>query len=591
MIKIFAIILPLLASTSLYSQNLHDAVDSTMKANNSLPSGVIDVSCTQCVGTTEVKSEDEIFCSNLFVGSCLNSDGSRNESNSQEMEKEKLKQKVRQAQDQVAITLGHKDHNEALYNELQKIGFELPESLTENNYKKLKKDFKNGEYGEDIKFPDFERCEKINVQSVGLTELSESNKEVALKRMAIIRKAKLDYAYLDIPNFLSSEFERCNVLKDTTKYPLSLNQELSDKCKKFPIIRERAVDIYRMEDSPEYKKLAQDFIRDNLLPMAQLAKENGEIDDSNPAYISCYDLSTFYNNLATKAVENYERKINRSRQVVQSMVTTYYSAGTKVELENQFEMARSEVVKLLPKITKDTSKIKKITKEYGAMELAWLTLPGNDRFTKDTSGLEVLKVVSSEDGDDLDYAFGNSKLSFFTEINAFYNSFVMEGDKRVKNDIVTMQPFFLQYVKTNKFNFMATIAHEIGHKIGPEVSKENGHDLRSDWSKLLDCYRKSDSIKMVNKQRDEVIADYISSEVLVSMFSKLPISERKNAFKMAMKDLCLFNDCDNVDREQGFHDTHPENIFRINGILGANPKLRQVIGCPAENPKYRSCSL
>ena len=134
---------------------------------------------------------------------------------------------------------------------------------------------------------------------------------------------------------------------------------------------------------------------------------------------------------------------------------------------------------------------------------------------------------------------------------------------------------------------MTVLAHEVGHKIGPEISKANGHDLRKDWASLVDCYKSSDSIRMTDGQEDETIADYISSEVIAKFLNNIEPAKRKDFLSKAIRPYCVFSSGFDTSISEG----HPESIYRVEGIFGASKSLRDAIGCTQPNPAYQTCSL
>jgi hypothetical protein len=186
--------------------------------------------------------------------------------------------------------------------------------------------------------------------------------------------------------------------------------------------------------------------------------------------------------------------------------------------------------------------------------------------------------------------FSGPSLSFFTQLNAFYTPQVQFGKMKMEEQ-VNMMPAFVYNLDKNPYAFLSVVAHEAGHKIGPMVSKINGYDLEPEYRELLNCYKDNKSIKLEEHQKDETIADYISSEVLARQIQKLPAEKRKQALMSSMEDFCIFDDYGNHNHSISCKGSHPENSLRVGGVYGANPSIRKIMGCEKDSPKFKSCGL
>lgn len=109
--------------------------------------------------------------------------------------------------------------------------------------------------------------------------------------------------------------------------------------------------------------------------------------------------------------------------------------------------------------------------------------------------------------------FSDPYLTYFNDSNALYLPIYIWG-KAKTDEHIEITPARLLLMDKNPYAVLSSVSHEIGHKIGPELSKLSGYDLTSNFQQLIDCYTTRESINLKHNQRDEAIADYISSEVL-----------------------------------------------------------------------------
>jgi hypothetical protein len=515
-----------------------------------------------------------------------------------------LRSKLLESRDLASREIGQKSFKALLTNQLKENGISIDGELIQDQMLRLLQENWDTPNVPDITFSDVKTCDETNIQDVLINGNYDYSKSAELYKAKIdsAKARQLEMNAKDIPNFLTAEYSTaCNSIKSTPeKYPEKYNKEIVQKCKNFSLIFEKAVELYRKEESSDYKKMALEFVKENQLPV--LFEKPTPEDESIPGKIeynayrnqssqACYDLKNAITFAAQKVSQSLVLDMAKSKNVVEHMIDSYYSSARKRVVLEIFNSSKNDIKELLPRITKDSKKLEKISKGYDKVKLAWLEKPEKNLYEKSKkTGLTILKE-NSDDNDEIVIAFSDPRLSYFTEINAFYTPIIMEGQDVAAIDVVHMMPYFLKMAENNKYGFMSVVAHEAGHKIGPMVSKFNGHDLNPEWQELIDCYRSSDSIKINSNQKDETIADYIASEVLAKEIGKLNVNERREAFKNSMSAFCLFNDNSVCGHIMTLKQSHPENIFRINGIYAANPKLREVIGCSGISSNYKSCSL
>lgn len=590
----FIFLLLSFSPTQLYSQDPDmDAVKAVLKLPGIIPKGNLEESCMQCKDSVDDGHAEDPFCRDLFKSTCLNPDGSSKFQGKYNESVAQLKSKLKEARDLASQELGHKDFADAVKKINEKEGIDLGD-LNDTQLKNLLQENDPGNYDE-VKYPLVKKCEEQYITEV---DKKQYISDVKMK-WDNYKNLQTTTDTLNLSAFISSEFAVCDNLKTPEKFPVEKNKEIYEKCKKLPAIRAEAISLYRKENSFSYKMQAEKFVKQNRLPILIEKQEGVNLDPLEDEYMSaklrsseiCNNLRSSLNAAAQKITSVYATDLTKSKPLVEHMIDSYYNPKTKFKALELLNYSKNSIKSLVPKITTDKVKAKNIMNGYDQITLAWLDKPKDAEYENNAKiGLMTLRPVDKDT--ELTSAFSDSRLSYFTEINAYYSQLEFEGGKVVTEDRVHMMPYFLATLddKNGKYTFLSVVAHEAGHKIGPLVSKLNGHDLKKEWKELLSCYSNAESIKMEDSQKDETIADYISSEVLSKSISELPASERRKAYMQSMYAFCVFNDADNSSRSFGTGDVHPDGVFRINGIYGSNPHLLKVIGCP-ESKEYSSCAL
>jgi hypothetical protein len=578
------------------------AVQKVIDSQDKIPTGKIDSTCNLCKDTADNGASEDLFCKDLFQSACLKEDGSSQFEGSYKQANNLLTQKFKDARNKAALAMGFKDFKDATISVLRKNGIEAPIDLTDSQLASLLQEANDdSRLAAPIKYPAVKKCEATPMTDVIEGGVINYKKSVELYKNIITttRAEQAELAVNDIPNFLSTEFQKCNSIVGSPNFSVDGNEDFIKQCKQFPRIKEEAVNLYRIEDTEGYKEKALAFIKKTQLP---LLKKNFIKDvKNNPDQADYYDykfhlisncsnLWISYNNASQKIVVDFASEISKSKVVVESMIGSYYSDIEKKRSTDTLNHAKEIIKNLLPRIISDKNKIEKIATGYDRLDLAWLDKPSAESYQYSSkTGLPTLKIAD-DSRDEIAQAFADPRLSYFTQINAYYTPIRYDDNKIAALDKVHIMPYFLQD-SIGKINLLGVVAHEAGHKIGPLLSDLNGYYLQPEWKDLLECYKKPDSINLQSSQQDETIADYISSEVLTEIISKLPPTERRNAFKEGVHSFCVFNDNENSIFSTDTKEEHPESSIRINGIFGGNPRLQDAIGCHNKITNTRSCSL
>lgn len=567
-------------------------------------------------------------CDDLFGAACMDKKGGLKYEGAQAKLVSELSLSVEAARNRAAQAMGYGDLGEAIRDRLKESGITpLPPPSNANN------PFLQGSYP----YKESEECAKDFQELFPAAQNQSPTPMDAQAQAALIAKMEafeakykeriINLSAQDIPNFVSNDIgQKCASLKSQPDiYKPENNKEALKLCQNQAQIRRKAVDLFRAEGSKDYEKKAQAFVREHMLPnlnadfnfgnygygyggaigypdpsstsappktIEDLLKSQDRFNELfNAVGTYCTRYSLQITSIANKVTQEVYAEVAKSKPVIDTLIDTTYTERRKQLADKILQNARSDIQDLVKSITKDQTKRNLILNEYDSLEMAWLEKPKNSAYMKNTRGLLSLREPPSNSPHAINESvFFDPTLSHFTILNAFYVPLTVQGKSAMKEQVAIL-PIFLHKLESNPYMYLSTLAHEIGHKIGPRISKVNGHDLSNEYKSLLACYSDSTSIKMEAKQADETIADYISSEVLARQIQKLPANKRREALFASVEGLCHFNDINNQSHAFNCNGVHPEESLRISGIIGANPSIRKILGCGPESPKFKTCGL
>lgn len=592
----------------------------------SLPGYAQQPSCLVCnfkMSPESSKAGETDPCDDLFGASCIGADGKPKYAGvSKELPKE-LSKPIKEARDKTAKEMGFKDFDDAIKAKFKNAGIDLKENPDEEAFRSLKMEDGIITYGGDNAkklYTSVEQCHKELEELRGISYYSITDatalNDLVKKYESIgarYRELSVKHFAKDIPNFFNNNIgSKCNQVKNLSSSPSykpENNLEIVKACADFQRIKKQAIDLYRAEGSEGYDQKAEDFVRVNILPELYLEPvvltgsstgttpvfEKTELDklkdkvgkEISSSYIVCASYSSVIENAGRKIIQDLN--VSKSKTTVDGIIDSFYTEERRKIAMSLFNNARADVQDLAKSFVKDTQKRGDILDGYDSLKLFWMEKPAESAYTiKD--GVRVLDIENARLTDMTAHVFSDPSLSFFTQVNAFYTPQVQFG-KMVIEEQVNMMPAFVYNIDKNPYAFLSVVAHEAGHKIGPSVSKMNGYDLGPEYSELLGCYKDSKSIKLEAHQKDETIADYISSEVLARQIQKLPAEKRKQALMSSMEDFCIFDDWGSQSHSVSCKGAHPENSLRVGGVYGANPSIRKIMGCEKESAKFKTCGL
>lgn len=607
---------------NLKPKNHNSAAPHTMTSKP--PRGIASTTpyCLLCqFPAPKINADKKLMCEDLFKAACERPPQKTAANKDDDEEKSSL-EKYR---DKAAQQMGYKDFEDGLKKRLKEAGLEVNSDLnseewggfveslhtpaSENDGPQMSS--QNGQRPSFEIFKSTYRCQPNYTPAFTLSK-AQLQKEAAklrttfAKRNQKIQGQMIQHYAKDLPTYLEGYlFPKCEAL-NRGSLQAELNQDLAKICRQSSQIKREVIMLYREEGTPEYQKKAEDLIRRiwvtepvvrvgygmEEMPLPLQTTKNPlaqEVEDLNSRLLNqCLSHQQAVMTSARTVGLDYINNINRSKTVVEGAIGETYTPQRKKQIDSMFETIRADVQALVPQLTSDKKKQSQIIDEYNDVKLFWMDKPGVEAYGKNAQGLDVLKPNSGEKGGEGDpnTIFSDPSLSFFSETNAYYSPQMTQGRQK-KSEHVQIFPGYLNLLETNPYGLVSILAHEAGHKIGPELSKINGHDMREDYKNLLACYKDRKSIRMQDQQADEVIADYISSEVMASHIAKLPEAQRRPALLAVASAFCENNPHSPVNCKA----PHPESMFRVNGILAANPNMRKVVGCSPESPNFKTCGI
>lgn len=406
--------------------------------------------------------------------------------------------------------------------------------------------------------------------------------------------------------------------------------EVPGECSKNNLyaIREAAVQLYRIKDKEKSKQEVKSFVEKNFdlyLKLKGIEQKlwntqlttyvySGQSQPQTPARKdlsqdlsplqndvnnACNDFKSRSWNTYREAYGKFFGNIAKSKPAIESILGATYGPEQKTRMDAMYKQIHSGIMQFIDKDLgsvpelKGTPKLQRMKDSMAALGYSWIDKPAATLYKKeDDFPLPVLDFDKLPMTEMFLWAFQDPTMSFFKEMNAFYNPAMKQG-VLTTDEKVNLLPAINLLTKDDPYAAMAVIAHEIGHKIGYQVSKINGYDLTKVYSKLVDCLSSEKSINMLNYQADEAIADWISAKVMGRMIMNLPQAERKPAALRLGGFFCQAYGDDFYKAGVYTKSGHPETTLRINGVFGANTDVRSALGCAGDKAKgpYQECQI
>ncbi|MDA8793575.1 hypothetical protein N9N67_10020, partial [Bacteriovoracaceae bacterium] len=306
-----------------------------------------------------------------------------------------------------------------------------------------------------------------------------------------------------------------------------------------------------------------------------------------------YEFKRLSEDISEAIAEKVLTRINSSKVVVESMIDFYYGE-TKNEYFLFMENIKVKFIEFFKKKFIDTKLltnkkvIQKINSTYATLPIMRMTKPAPSYYIVE-DGLEILNPRITESRRDTSpYTnFVDSSLSFFSILNASYSPHLHHI---VAPEMIRIYPGMSLLYDYNRLALIEVLTHEFSHKIGPDVSWLNGHDISENLKPLINCFESQKSFKMMYHQAEEAFADWLAAEFVADYIEKNYSAEN---FEMGAKEAvglyCLFDANSYRYASVDFEDPHPDSFFRVNAIFGTQPFIQKSMSC--ENSIFKYCSL
>jgi hypothetical protein len=376
-------------------------------------------------------------------------------------------------------------------------------------------------------------------------------------------------------------------------------------------LRSDAVESFRVSDSERGKALGAELARRYfprlvaLLRMSQRVRATPSTPDapnrgseelrvqSEITRGFCDETANTLRAAFTDAKQEFFNRLTRSRPMVETLVAETYGPARKAAMDKVFGDVKSGMLNLLATDFANAPNVDKITSGMRNLGYDWVTAP-DARYYRNQDGfaLPILDVNALPEDTPGLFTFQYPSVGWFRELNAEYQQRQTVGEHVKQAETIELRPALALMAETDPYAAMATLAHEMGHKIGFTVSKENGYDLQPFYRKLADCLRSADSIHATDKTLEEAIPDWISSKIMGRFIAQKPPAERKNAALRLSGFFCqiLAKTFATDSLKISLGTDHPDVMLRFNGIFGANPDVRRALGCTSP-PRIHECGL
>jgi len=411
--------------------------------------------------------------------------------------------------------------------------------------------------------------------------------------------------------------ELCN-----STLPRTLNALPAGRAKAFPpecqkkslsAIREAAVALYRAPDATGGVVRIREFVKkyvDTYWSLLQFYKQlkaapapkgpkEPKADDPFTKVLSVSqevtEVCELYKTVSYKNLRNRHGKflgqLSRSQPAVESILTSLYGPDLRGRVDGLFKQVHEAFLSFIdrelwrvPEL-KESPKFKKLRNGFLKLNYWWTYKPGSTVYKKEQDfALPVVDFERLPRAEMALYVFQDPSFLFFKEGLAFYDPALMVGTIRLEERL-SLLPAINLLAKQDPYLVMQTLAHEMGHAIGPQVSKWNGYDLSNVYGKLVSCLSSGKSVFISGTQVDQTVADWVSAKVMGRMIMQSPETGRRKAALGLASYFCLGN-------AEGSYALDTEAGLRLNGLMGVNSDIRSSLGCRAASGLgYGECGL
>lgn len=529
-----------------------------------------------------LKAEESPICADLYKAACLDANGRSKYEGVQDQLNEKIDRIMNDARDKTARRMGYRSFDDLLKSKLGSAGLHLREPVDLSEWRDFKLGTDSMSQNAHTMFAESGECRK------DFAGLSNDNARLAtLKSKYYGRTISLFAKNLD--SFMEYLSRNCQLLRDDPNgYDRAKNQRAVETCENLSHLK-KEVERLESERVPDREKRAESLVRKNSFELKALGASNSSLVETAP----CGLYENALVSVARKTLYRVSMQVDQSKPTIDTIMDAFYSERQKRKVDQSLNDIRSYMGPIIGNFVSSDTKRRAIMFGYETLKAIWPRTPPDSLYKTNSAGILALDEAqrafsnaSQERGNSPYSLFGPMSSSHFKDLQAVYRS---RPTGQTTSDTVFISSSLVLAFVDNPFALIGILAHETGHRIDLRTGPRNGFDLRSEFQPLIECYQSTDSLQLRPNQKDEAIADYISSEVLTRKIASLPPQIRRKALTDAMAPMCMMSCEAHKQGGPAVDAAHPEHSLRMNWIFGANPNLRKIIGCDPKPANYRAC--
>jgi hypothetical protein len=453
----------------------------------------------------------------------------------------------------------------------------------------------------------------IYVQSPTEDEISELRSQLdGIRQMSELHSQTLDrLRQYDLTLYYNEIVSICrrhenNDYRSARSHPAYAR--FRDDCRDIRSIQQTALNILRRPPSIQKEREVQEFTRRyrymDLLPSPHLPSSNSTVYETDPMkrqsnlltqlieresrYLNqtCNNISDIEHQVVASIIESALIDIHTHRVFVETLYSRLFPEAALQSFRRTANQARESIIRMLPQIFPNRSDYQNITNYLYQIQISLPLIPEGDLYeTRDGHEFLAENKIGhrAHQFSFLDVLF-NPELRELRRSNAFYRT-----QSGVDPQIISPLGAVFRHNQINPATVFYIAAHEFGHAIDPNLSFTNGLGMTQTYEEFDNCFSSGASIAMEPHQRGETFADMVAGFAIADQLQQLPQNLRRAFFVESMKYTCR-----NDDMHSGSMNitsgVHPAWSIRLNGIMAANPIMRESMNCRAEdNFNYRIC--
>jgi hypothetical protein len=533
-------------------------------------------------------------CEDLYQATCLIDGTDTHYKNVLDKVKNNHINKIKDIKDRVAKKLNYKDYNDYISKGLSKIGIKL----TSEDYIKFNKyllGFEHDSYKVASTHSMVATCSSMKEKTSKYFP-HNGTEEDTKRHIQMIDEFKNNFnsLYSTIAQSSPSTFIEQIIQKCSYDNLSEIHQQLC-KLEKLNIDLV-ALEIHRSSDTVEVNNLTSQLYQkfsDLLLGDLSLNKpikgntlSDKYFDLGNNT--QCYQISSLLQPFIYSGIDTLLKDFHRTKYFIEEMVDTFYPQSKKESFVQDLNLVKIKMASFFTQsFNKNNPNLNKSLDSLSKVQFGWLEKPKSNEYTIDEKMNTEVHTNGVYRFVDKIEELKQSNLSSFTTINAFYMpSYILGEVKSVEN--VNILPLLMSLRDDYYWSYLAVLAHEVGHRFDPNVSRASGYDLTNIYKELMSCWKKKDSILLISDQKGEAVSDFLAANVMALISQDHTQEEKEKVLKGTAEMDCLLAF---PSTAPNFSNAHPNVILRSSGILGATPAYREALSCVGQSSRFITCGI